>query len=155
MIVALAMPVAAADLANDPKGFGEIPWGTSLDGRSGFERVDNAGRIKTYELRNGSLVIGRSQVDSIRYVEIDGQFARVMARYRGKAAHDAILADLQGRYGPADYGQGQMIRGLNQQYNWRGTDTEINLTYESRREHGYVFFDSRALAPLFNDHVGD
>jgi hypothetical protein len=155
MIVALALPVAAADLANDPKGFDGIAWGVPLDGRPGFERVENAGRIKTYERRGGSFTIGRSQVDSIRYVEIDGQFARVMVRYRGKATHDAVLADLQAQHGPSDYGQGQMIRGLNQQFNWRGTDTEINLNYESRREQGYLFYDSRALAPLFNDHVGD
>jgi len=155
MIVALALPVVAAELANDPKGFDGIPWGSSLEGRSGFERVENAGRIQGYERRGSPFAIGRSEVESMRYLEIDGQFARVMARYRGKATHDAILAELQARYGPADYGQGQMIRGLNQQYNWRGTDTEINLTYESRREQGYVFFDSRTLAPRFNDHVGD
>jgi len=155
MILAIALPVAAAELANDPKGFDGIPWGIPLDDRSGFERVEDAGRIKTYERRGDPITIGRSQVDSIRYVEIDGQFARVMVRYRGKATHDAVLADLQAQHGPADYGQGQMIRGLNQQYNWRGPDTEINLNYESRREQGYLFFDSRALAPRFNDFVGD
>ena len=155
LILALALPVAAAELANDPKGFDGIPWGIALDGRPDFERIENAGRIKTYERRGGALTIGRSQVDSVRYVEIDGQFARVMVRYRGKPTHDAVLADLQAQYGSADYTQGQMIRGLNQQYNWRGPETEINLNYESRREQGYLFFDSRALAPRFNDHVGD
>ena len=48
-----------------------------------------------------------------------------------------------------------MARGLNQQYNWRGSDTEINLTYQAGTERGYIFIDSRTLAPRFNDYITD
>ena len=48
-----------------------------------------------------------------------------------------------------------MTRGLNQQYNWRGTETEINLTYQAGTERGYIFIDSRTLAPRFNDDITD
>jgi hypothetical protein len=48
-----------------------------------------------------------------------------------------------------------MMRGLNQQYTWRGTDTEINLTYHANTERGYIFIDSRTLAPRFNDRITD
>jgi hypothetical protein len=46
-----------------------------------------------------------------------------------------------------------MTRGAGQQFNWRGTDTEVNLTYETLKELGYIFIDSAVLAPRFNDSL--
>jgi hypothetical protein len=50
---------------------------------------------------------------------------------------------------------GQMMRGLNQQYTWRGPETEISLTYEANRDRGFVFIESRNLAPRFQDRIAD
>ena len=91
----------------------------------------------------------------MKFSSITGQFARVSVRYQGEGVHKQILAYLERRYGPLDKTPGQMVRGLNQQYNWRGIETEINLTYEGQSERGFVFFDSRTLAPRFNDGITD
>lgn len=94
-------------------------------------------------------------MSSIRYVSLDDQFARVVIRYEGEQVHKQVLNHLEGRFGQLDRIPGQMARGLTQQYNWRGTDTEINLTYQAGTERGYIFIDSRTLAPRFNDNITD
>lgn len=92
---------------------------------------------------------------SIFYVSLDDQFARVVIRYEGEQVHKQVLSHLEDRFGQLDRIPGQMARGLTQQYNWRGTDTEINLTYQASTERGYIFIDSRTLAPRFNDDITD
>lgn len=94
-------------------------------------------------------------MSSILYVSLDDQFARVVIRYEGEQVHKQVLSHLEGRFGQLDRIPGQMARGLTQQYNWRGTDTEINLTYQAGTERGYIFIDSRTLAPRFNDDITD
>ncbi|MGE0468653.1 MAG: hypothetical protein AB7L09_07800 [Nitrospira sp.] len=94
-------------------------------------------------------------MSSILYVSLDDRFARVVIRYEGEQVHKQVLRHLEGRFGQLDRVPGQMARGLTQQYNWRGTDTEINLTYQAGTERGYIFIDSRTLAPRFNDDITD
>ena len=38
---------------------------------------------------------------------------------------------------------------------WRGPDTEISLTYEANRDRGFIFIESRNLAPRFQDRISD
>ena len=64
-------------------------------------------------------------------------------------------AYLEQQFGSLERVPGQMMRGLNQQYTWRGTDTEITMTYHANTGRGFVFIDSRTLAPRFNDHITD
>lgn len=91
----------------------------------------------------------------ILYVSVDDQFARVIIRYQGDPVHRQVLSFLENRFGRLERIPGQMARGLTQQYNWRGSDTEINLTYQAGTERGYIFIDSRSLAPRFNDYITD
>jgi hypothetical protein len=86
---------------------------------------------------------------------IEGQFARVTIRYKGEDVHRKILAYLEEEYGPIERIPGQMMRGLNQQYTWRGDESELNLTYQASTERGFIFLDSRTLAPRFNDYITD
>ncbi len=92
---------------------------------------------------------------SILYVSLDDQFARVIIRYQGEQIHKQVLRFLEGQFGGLDRIPGQMARGLNQQYTWRGSETEISLTYQAGTERGYIFIDSRTLAPRFNDSITD
>jgi hypothetical protein len=92
---------------------------------------------------------------SILYVSFDDQFARVTIRYQGETVHKHVLSFLESRHGTLQRIPGQMARGLNQQYTWRGSDTEINVTYQGGTERGYIFIDSRNLAPRFNDDITD
>jgi hypothetical protein len=111
--------------------------------------------VTEYELKGVAPSFGGVPVQSIRLSSVDDQFARVTIRYQGEESHKLILAYLEREFGSIERIPGQMMRGLNQQYNWRGNDSEINLTYQASTERGFVFIDSRTLAPRFNDHITD
>jgi hypothetical protein len=143
----------AVVMVNDPKGFNGIQWGATLNDRPELALVNNAQRIKEYDLKNGPLKLGEAKVDMMRLSTVDDKFARVTIRYRGKDVHASILAHLQAQYGPLDRTPGQTMRSFNQQYNWRGTDTEINMTYDGQGERGFLFIESTVLAPRFNDSL--
>lgn len=138
--------VFAVPLVNDPKGFEGIPWGAAFSETADFALVESGPRVKGYELKSGPPPLGPVKVDTMRFLTIDGQFARVTIRYHGTESHKQILAYFQSQYGPLDRTPGQIARGAVQQVNWRGDDTQIILTYEAHKDRGIIFFESPALA---------
>lgn len=142
-------------MTQDADGFGGLHWGRSLQDVPGLTLAATADRTQEFEPKDNIPQFGSAKVDSIRYVMIDGQFARVSIRYQGQANHDAMLAYLQSQYGPIDHTPGQMMRGLNQQYYWRGSESQINLTYNGRTQRGNVYFESLTLAPKFNEGISE
>ncbi|HRI37081.1 MAG TPA: hypothetical protein PLO50_00840 [Nitrospira sp.] len=142
-------------MTDDPKGFRDVLWGTALSSRQDVEPFRSSAHIIEYLPKTDPLSFADTQMTSILYLSVDGQFARVTIRYNGSNVHKEVLNFLETRFGRLDRVPGQMTRGLTQQYNWRGSDTEINLTYQAGTERGYIFFDSRTLAPRFNDHITD
>ena len=149
------VPACAGNLVNDPQGFRDIPWGSSLTELAHLTLADSGERVKGYDVRQEPLTLGEARVDSMRLYTIDGKFARVAIHYRGQSTHNLVLTYLQSNFGPIDRAPGSMVRGLNQQYNWRGTETEINLTYQGQGERGFLFIESRALAPRLTDALLD
>jgi hypothetical protein len=151
-----AGPAGATTMTHDPKGFHGIPWGSPLN-EAEFSVSHSGVSITDYRLKNGKGTprFADTDVDSIMFSTVDNQFARVTIRYRGEDTHKKVLAYLEQTYGEIDRLPGQMARGLNQQYNWRGPETEINLTYEGNLERGYIFIESRTLSPRFNDGLTD
>lgn len=145
----------AVSMTDDPKGFRDVLWGTVLSSRQDVEPVRSSAHIIEYLPKTDPLSFADTQMTSILYLSVDGQFARVTIRYHGSTVHKEVLNFLETHFGRLDRVPGQMTRGLTQQYNWRGSDTEINLTYQAGTERGYIFFDSRTLAPRFNDHITD
>ncbi len=150
-----AEQATAVILQDDPKGFHNIPWGASLNDRSDVELTKKAAPIAEYQLKEWAPSFAGTPVDSVRLLSVDEQFARVTIRYQGEQTHKQIMAHLEKRFGPIERIPGQMMRGLNQQYTWRGVETEINLTYHANTERGFIFIDSRTLAPRFNDRITD
>jgi len=149
------LPSAAVSMTNDPKGFHNIAWGAALRSRSDLEVAREGPHVMEYQLKNTPPSFADVPVESIGLSSVDDQFARVTIRYKGEESHRRILAYLEQEFGRIERIPGQMMRGLNQQYNWRGSDSEINLTYQASTERGYIFIDSRTLAPRFNDHITD
>lgn len=151
--LALSWPPSAeaVPMLNDPKGFNGIAWGTDLEGRPELALVNTARKIKEYDFKDGPIELGDAKVNMMRLSTVGGKFARVTIRYKGKDVHAKVLAHLQEKYGPLDHTPGQTMRGFNQQYNWRGQDTEVNMTYEGQGERGFLFIESSLLAPQFND----
>ena len=141
----------AATMTNDPKGFRGITWGSALANVPDLNLVTKGEHITEYALKQSPPSLGEVAVDALRFLAYDGEFARVTIRYKGKKTHEQVLAYLQSQYGPIDRTPGSMMRGLNQQFDWRGTETEITLTYEARGERGFISIDSMLLAPRFNE----
>lgn len=154
-IVNSAGPLWAVSMVNDPKGFQDITWGTPLTARQDLETMRPGTHVVEYRRKTDPLAFAGAEMTSILYVSIDDQFARVTIRYQGEPVHKRVLHFLETQFGSLQRVPGQMTRGLNQQYNWRGSDTEINLTYQAGTERGYIFIDSRTLAPRFNDDITD
>jgi hypothetical protein len=147
----LAPPVDAVPMVNDPKGFEGIPWGAAFSETADFLLVENSPHIKGYELKQGPPPLGSAKVDSMRFLTLNGEFARVVIRYHGKATHDQIVAYFQSQYGPLDRTPGQISKGLVQQLNWQGDESEISMTYESLNDRGIIFFEYRPSALKFSE----
>jgi hypothetical protein len=109
--------------------------------------------IVEYLHKTDSASFAGTQMTSVLYVSVDDESARDIIRYQGDQVHRQVLGFLENRFGRLERVPGEMARGLTQQYNWRGPETEINLTYQAGTERGYIFFDSRTLAPRFNDFI--
>ena len=141
----------AVPMKGDPKGFEGIPWGVTFTESADFKLVENGRRVKGYELKEGPSSFGSAQIDSMRFVTIDGQFGRVTIRYHGLEAHQKIVTFLESKHGALDRTPGQIAGKAVKQGNWRGEDTEINLTFDSRTDRGIIFIESRTLATTFAD----
>jgi hypothetical protein len=155
MAVVPLYAIGAGTMAQDPHGFQNIPWGARLAELPGLQLADPGERITGFEFTDGPPRLGQAQVDSVRLSAIEGKFARAAVHYNGRKTHELIMSYLESQFGPIDRSPGSMVRGLNQQYNWRGDDTEINVIYQSFGERGVVFLESRELAPRFNDTLSE
>lgn len=141
----------AKTILDDPKGFRGIPWGANLDEIDELKLVSTWRIVTEYEYTDGLPRWADASLTSLRLSAVYGKFARVSIKYQGEQTHNQILGYLESRFGEIEYMPGAMVRGLNQQYTWRGTDTEINLTYQGYGERGFLFLESRTHAPRFND----
>ena len=113
---------------NYPNGFQNISWGTALATRHDLEVIRSGTHITEYRMRDETMTFAGAVMTSILYLSFDDQFARVTIRYQGESIHEQVLLFLEKRYGSIQRIPGQMARGLNQQYMWRGPETEINVT---------------------------
>ncbi|HZS11452.1 MAG TPA: hypothetical protein VFA38_04325 [Nitrospirales bacterium] len=147
-------PASPTPMKQDPGGFQGLAWGSPLQERPGLTRVGSSTLTIEYEPAEPPR-FGNTKLDSVRYVAIEGQFARVSVGYHGQENHDAMLAHLQSQYGEFDRSPGQMMRGLNQQYYWRGTESQVSVTYNGRSQRGHVFIESLNLAPRFNEGINE
>lgn len=136
----------AVQMREDPKGFEGIPWGATLSESETFGKVEDAGRLKTYEIKGGSPSFGPAKVESVKFITVDDRFARVTVRYQGKETHDQLLEFLQSRYGPLDRTPGQFAGGAVKIFAWQGVETEVSLRYETRTDRGIIFFENPTLA---------
>lgn len=137
--------VWAVPIVNDPNGFEGLQWGLVFSEGEQFSKVEDAGRLQTYELKGTPPALGSTPVDSMRFTTFEGKFGRVTIRYTGKETHERILTYLQSTYGPLDRTPGQIAVGPVKVYAWHGFDTEVTLRYETAVQRGIIFFESRTL----------
>ena len=144
---------SAAPIANDPDGFEMIPWGSILGEMKAYSKIDEAGRLETYELSERTPMLGTVPVDSLRFTTFEKKFGRVTVRYTGHATHAKILSYLESRYGPLDRTPGQIAAGSVKVYAWHGLYTEVTLRFEGGLERGIIFFESRTLPEKLTDET--
>jgi len=144
-LILLCSKALAVPMAEDPKGFEGIAWGTALSESDAFKKVEDTGRAKTYELKTSPPTLGTTTVESMKFTTFGDKFARVTVRYKGKDTHDKILAFLQSRYGPLDRIPGQFSVGPVKFFAWQGFETEVTLRYEIPTDRGIIFFESQLL----------
>ena len=147
--------VHAIPMQNDPEGFHGISWGAPLDTIKELTLSSSWDHMAEYEFNAGPPRLGEAPLTSVKLTTVNGKFARVTIHYQGTNTHTQVLAYLEERYGVIELMPGSMVRGLNQQFNWRGPETEINLTYQGMGERGFVFIESRTLAPRFTDVLSE
>lgn len=144
-VLQAATPALSVPLDNDPNGFEGIPWGTLLAEMELFVRVEDAGRLQTYEQTQQAPALDTTPVDSIRFTTFEKKFGRVTVRYSGNETHERILAYLQSKYGPLDQTPGQITVGSVKVYTWHGFHTEVALRFETGTARGIIFFESLTL----------
>lgn len=135
----------AVPIINDPDGFEDIPWGATFSETEHFIKVEDAGRLQTYELKIKPPALGTTPVDSMLFTTFENKFGRVTVRYTGKGTHERILIYLESKYGPLDQTPGQIAVGPVRVYAWQGDETEVTLRFETKFERGIIFFESRTL----------
>ncbi len=155
-LLASVIPVeSGTTIKHDPNGFYGIPWGTVLAERDELKKIDSSNTLHIFTLKTGAPVLAGIPMKSVKLYTLKDQYARALFHYQGTETHHSLLQYLQTQFGKTDQTFGNMVRGLNQHYTWRGNDTEITLSYHGFRERGLLTAESRVLAPLFLDVHGD
>ena len=147
--------LSATPIEQDPKGFFGSLWGKPLDNRSDLKEIDSINTLHIYTNKIGIPQVEGITMESVKLYSLDGKYARALFHYEGEAIHKALLSYLETQFGKIDNPYGSMMRGLSQQYTWRGPETEITLTYHGFRERGFLAAESRIYAPRFLDEISD
>lgn len=151
--VELIPSATAVPIADDPNGFETIPWGSILAEVGNFVRIEDAGRVQTYELNGQTPLLGAIPIDSLRFTTFEKKLGRVTVRYTGQTSHAKILTYLESKYGPLDRTPGQIAAGPVKVYTWNGMYTEVTLRFESGLDRGIIFFESRTLPERLKDET--
>ncbi|HMS85060.1 MAG TPA: hypothetical protein PKD12_15550 [Nitrospira sp.] len=152
-LLELIPSASAVPIANDPNGFETIPWGSILAEAGNFVRIEDAGRLQTYELNRQTPLLGAIPIDSLRFTTFEKKLGRVTVKYTGQTSHAKILTYLESTYGPLDRTPGQIAAGPVKVYIWNGMYTEVTLRFESGLERGIIFFESRTLPERLKDET--
>ncbi len=155
LLVFTGTAMSGTPIQQDPKGFFDITWGDPLANRSELKEIDVSNILKIYTLKEGNPHVEGIPMESVKLYGLENQYARALFRYKGASTHQSLIKYLEDRFGKVGPTHGGMMRGLNQQYTWRGPDTEITITYHGFRERGFLTAESRVLAPRFLDVHGD
>ena len=143
--------ISGTPIEHDPQGFFGIPWGNSLANREDLKEIDVSNSTQIYTIKQGHPRVKGIQMESVKLYVLERKYARALFHYQGTSTHKLLLQFLETRFGKIKRSYGGMMRGLNQQYTWRGPETEISITYHGFRERGLLIAESRVLAPLLLD----
>ena len=147
--------ISGTPIEHDPQGFLGIPWGHPLMDREDLKEIDASNYLHIYTFKQKTPHVEGIPMESVKLYALKNHYARALFHYQGAATHQSLLQYLETRFGKIERSHGAMMRGLNQQYTWRGPETEISLTYHGFRERGFFTAESRVYSPLFLELHGD
>jgi hypothetical protein len=147
--------MGATPIDQDPKGFFGSLWGKSLKDRSDLKKIETIDTMHIYTVIVGPPQIEGIQLSSAKLYTLEEKYARALFHYQGETTHKSLLDYLETQFGKFETPHGSMLRGLSQQYTWRGPETEITLTYHGFRERGFLSAESRIHAPRFLEKYGN
>lgn len=154
-LVLAGIAISGTPIEHDPQGFLGIPWGNPLADREDLKEIDASSFLHIYTLKQGPPHVEGIPMESVKLYALKKQYARALFHYQGAATHKSLMQYLETRFGKIDRSYGAMTRGLNQQYTWRGPETEISISYHGFRERGFLTVESRVLSPLFLELHGE
>lgn len=143
--------ISGTPITHDPQGFFGTLWGNSLAHRKDLKEIDVSNSTQIYTIKQGHPHVEGIQMESVKLYVLEKKYARALFHYQGASTHKLLLQFLETRFGKIERSYGGMMRGLNQQYTWRGPETELSITYHGFRERGLLIAESRVLAPLLLD----
>src|SRR5437016_1607781 len=108
----------AVPMVNDPKGFQSLSWGVALTTRPDLKIASAGPHVNEYQLRDSQPLFAGIPVESLRFLSVDQQFARVTIRYQGDDRHEQILTYLEQQFGSLERVPGQMVRRLDHRESW-------------------------------------
>src|SRR4030042_6054141 len=85
--LASPLPAHAVPMVNDPNGFQSLTWGATLTARPDLEIATAGPHVNELQLTDGTPSYAGVPVDSVRFLSVDDQFARVTIRYQGDHRH--------------------------------------------------------------------
>jgi hypothetical protein len=93
LLLCLSRPVLAhaVPMLNDPNGFQSLAWGVALTTRPDLEIARAGPHVNEYQLKNGPPLYAGVPVESLRFLSVDEQFARVTIHYRGRIVTNRSL----------------------------------------------------------------
>src|SRR5512139_3344792 len=100
LVLCLTQPFLAhaVQMVNDPNGFQNLTWGTALTTRPDLQVAKAGPHVSEYQLKDSQPLFAGIPVESLRFVSVDEQFARVTIRYRGDDRHKQILTHLEEQF---------------------------------------------------------
>jgi hypothetical protein len=156
-VLAVAFPVEAARIKEDPNGFNEHRWGAPLAQYPGLKLLNDLGstdfvaKAGVYESPGEALNVNGVPIKAVRYRFIDEQLESVHLRYAGRENRERLMHWLEERFGKLSPSERKMVTSVQ----WFGDKTTVTLTFNPRTEEGGLWFTSQALNHRFNEfHQG-
>jgi hypothetical protein len=164
LALSLLLSILASDLAhavritNEPNGFNEYSWGSSLASFPALQKVKELGkaeggeRIIVYENPGEVVTLNGVPLTRIRYRFVDGQLESIVLSYEGRESRDKLLQWVEEHYGKLTLPERRL---QFTQVEWLGEKTEVTLSYNHIKKEGTLLFISPAIRyRLFDSNLG-
>ena len=129
-------------MTNDPKGFQNIVWGTELKVEPILNRRAKALTLSSTNLKTRRLPL---RIFPSKVFDCPRSMINLPASpsaTRGRRRINVFLRTWRLSSDGRSTCPARCCEDCNQQYNWRGNESEINLTYPSQYGTRIIFFDS-------------